>query len=1280
MTSNPATANFNLYRNPDIVLDSFKVLCTKAHIYIIGHSLDNSYYRLLIVDRHAPIPTTPSLQQQFQPGMIDLQQQSSNMSTNDNYSIFSAKPMSITSVGDYEATPKFSATGNPSHNTPYGNNRRDIVTDDGLKYTLSEVDNRVTQHAAEHRSSGGALKVVVEKAYGLTGFIRFTRGFYISIITGRRAVALLGGKYIYHIEDTILLSVSPRAEKSRQEARMLTLFRNVDLTKNFYFSYTYDITNTLQNNMKYPGSFPGTDKEQDMTSKLRAPKGSNQPAPLNSMFVWNHHMISNGCQILGVRPEWMVPLIHGYVDQSKLATRARDIYITLIARRSRIYAGVRFLKRGVNNEGFVANEVETEQIVNTMEIDSFDAPYGIPNSNPYYTSYVQHRGSIPLNWSQETSTMAPKPPIEITVSDPYFVQASRHFHQMFDRYGLPTIVLNLIKTKERYKRESILGDEFSECIQYLNQFLSKHKNLRYIGWDMSKANKNKAYDVIKILEEIAEEALVITGIFHSGPEPYYNYLQRLANPEESNKTYRQARRLQNGIVRSNCIDCLDRTNAAQTIIGKTALAHQLYELGVIDKPYLSFDTDASNIMEEMFHDLGDTIALQYGGSNLVNTMQTYRKINNWSSHSRDMIEAFRRYYSNSFVDAERQEGIDMFLGIIRKDHTLPTRNLDIRPSQHLMELVINGSKDYCGDCSGSEVSTIENLINHLRIGDHTNVDSSIDLGSSRLTVQPNNVLLDIADNIVSPSRELYWHEYYTPGEYTEFENFFPMIMNSTTRYRSTTTSPNSATNSASISSNQNFINSGANSPKRDTKETISTTRIVHSKADTPNAHHYEYNEDVKINVEDKTAIGNPFAERNENTCNGGSTNLASAPTPTAVSAPNNVKTHGHKIRKKPKWLKPPSNRQNKFIPDEIRIPTKEQILSKIENRNNLSPNQLGYEGHSSLSSDSLSGKLGKNSAYNVGGWYTDGVTRTLQEPKVSKKDLEGYKKYINQFDDLSSWITDPNYRRGEIAHKDQDNFWTNSVRPTRNYDDIITKPRYNDYYEQKPYQRQLGQGRMKRFLTFSGERPSDIFYRGQAGTPKFASQDQRFDGHVDTGSIRDDGREGDSRDIRSTIFSKQYAEEVEVEDEEDNVWIEEPTVKPNDLAIYQAFSAMNVCPNSQIKGIDRPRRVIEYKDKVYHTVFEEHMIPTQWQAWLHHTRYEPPTVQELELDIIRRMKLQENVKKLVAVYDKVDKEEVFSRKSNDQAQLIEKMPKVQKLPQRDREAEKESAPAETHGK
>jgi len=70
--------------------------------------------------------------------------------------------------------------------------------------------------------------------------------------------------------------------------------------------------------------------------------------------------------------------------------------------------------------------------------------------------------------------------------------------------------------------------------------------------------------------------------------------------------WRSTMALQNGICRTNCVDCLDRTNAAQFVFGKRALGHQLYALGVVDSPDLSFDSDAVNMLTEMYHDHGDS--------------------------------------------------------------------------------------------------------------------------------------------------------------------------------------------------------------------------------------------------------------------------------------------------------------------------------------------------------------------------------------------------------------------------------------------------------------------------------------------------------------------------------------------------------------------------------------------------------------------------------------------------------------------------------------------------
>lgn len=164
------------------------------------------------------------------------------------------------------------------------------------------------------------------------------------------------------------------------------------------------------------------------------------------------------------------------------------------------------------------------------------------------------------------------------------------------------------------------------------------------------------------------------SVSRRSPYCYNNRARR-----NSQLPWRSTISLQNGICRTNCVDCLDRTNAAQFVFGKRALGHQLYALGVVENPNLAFDSDAVNMLTEMYHDHGDcelslllrgnvltwlkAIALQYTGSALVNRVETYRRMPHWNSHSRDIIENIRRFYTNSLLDADKQTAINLFLGV-----------------------------------------------------------------------------------------------------------------------------------------------------------------------------------------------------------------------------------------------------------------------------------------------------------------------------------------------------------------------------------------------------------------------------------------------------------------------------------------------------------------------------------------------------------------------------------------------------------------------------------------
>ncbi|EKM53859.1 uncharacterized protein PHACADRAFT_209710 [Phanerochaete carnosa HHB-10118-sp] len=482
-------------------------------------------------------------------------------------------------------------------------------------------------------------------------------GWYMVLISRRCPVALLGGHYIYHTEEVDILPVSSshKVDKPAEEQRLLNIWKQVDLTKNFYFRYAEHLVSLvrLHEQCIYPSIRFDIDSATQPYSSERPP---NESSMSDSEKQRDVHLIS----------QWIVPLVHGHVDQAKLTVLGRVIFITLIARRSRHHAGARYLKRGVNDEDNVANEVETEQIVSEMLTTPFyyPAPLSSPSNeekspsrpprrpSPNFTSFVQYRGSIPIYWTQETNAIVPEPPIEISVMDPFYTAASKHFDDLFARYGAPVTILNLIKKREPQPRESKLLQEYTNCVNYLNQLLPPDKRM-------------KTLDVIGYLEDIAEESIMMTGFFHSGLEPYSHFLRNEIEYEitGTNIPWRSCMSLQNGICRTNCVDCLDRTNAAQFVFGKRALGHQLYALGVVDSPNLAFDSDAVNMLTEMYHDHGDTLAMQYTGSALVNRVETYRRMPHWNGHSRDIIENFRRFYTNSLLDADKQAAINLFLGI-----------------------------------------------------------------------------------------------------------------------------------------------------------------------------------------------------------------------------------------------------------------------------------------------------------------------------------------------------------------------------------------------------------------------------------------------------------------------------------------------------------------------------------------------------------------------------------------------------------------------------------------
>ncbi|KAL9235518.1 hypothetical protein vseg_010269 [Gypsophila vaccaria] len=524
------------------------------------------------------------------------------------------------------------------------------LCEDPTVYSYSECCALLRRIHEGNKHTGG-LKIVTE-CYGIVGFIRLLGPYYMILITERRKVGMLCGHVIYAVAKSKMIriphsTVRSNLENSKNENRYKKLLSTVDITKDFYFSYSYRIMYSLQKNIR------------DHESKL---------VPYETMFVWNAFLTRGVRSHLG-NTLWTVALIHGFFKQIKLSNCGRTVNVTLIARRSRQYAGTRYLKRGINEKGRAANDVETEQIV----FEDVDEGCAVEIS-----SIVQIRGSIPLLWSQETSRLSIKPGI-VLKEDPNYEATRRHFENLVDRYGNPIVILNLIKTKEKRPRESILHAEFVKAVATINRGLDKDSRLKFRTVDLTRIFRLKGAKVLVLLSKVAENALDQIGLFYCALPPIDPKMS-LSLPHTSTKhedfednTHSKTPRLQSGVLRTNCIDCLDRTNVAQYAYGLVALGHQLHAIGINPTPKIDLDDNFAYNLMGLYESMGDTLALQYGGSGAHNKIFSERK-GHWkaATQSQEFIRTLQRYLSNAYLDAEKQDAINLFLGNFRPEVGKPT--------------------------------------------------------------------------------------------------------------------------------------------------------------------------------------------------------------------------------------------------------------------------------------------------------------------------------------------------------------------------------------------------------------------------------------------------------------------------------------------------------------------------------------------------------------------------------------------------------------------------------
>lgn len=492
------------------------------------------------------------------------------------------------------------------------------VVEDEKMYTRTELDATLR---ILHALNRGRLACIAGPCPALLGVFQLSSElYYLLLATKIRSCGSIQGCDVYGIDGTTLLplddgkgNLSASLSKDAEGRRLLSL---VNLTSDFYFSFTWETWSTVQ-------------------ERIMGHEQCGFDKAFESDRIWNSHLTRSLRDAIGTNI-WAVPLIQGFWEQETVVMMGQKLNLTLIGRRSCKFAGTRYLKRGVNEEGHVANDVEVEQIVELFGVER----------NSSISSIVQRRGSVPLFWKQSWSSKDPslavKPVIRLlNFLDPFSEATKSHFDQLRDKYGNPIICLNLCQSKRGKGKEHLLSDSYQKAIFSLNASSQRDKVELY-HWDMRSAFRKNGSSMLKSLQSFQSPLLQKTGIF---------------------AVSKYSMRVQTGVLRTNCVDCVDRTNVAQFSFGLLALGEQLHALGVAPAHALDPRSSMAGVLMRLYETMGDALGNQYGGSEAHSGFFAKWK-GGWTAtrQSKDFITTLRRFYSNAMTDEEKQHAIDYFLG------------------------------------------------------------------------------------------------------------------------------------------------------------------------------------------------------------------------------------------------------------------------------------------------------------------------------------------------------------------------------------------------------------------------------------------------------------------------------------------------------------------------------------------------------------------------------------------------------------------------------------------
>lgn len=336
---------------------------------------------------------------------------------------------------------------------------------------------------------------------------------------------------------------------------------------------------------------------------------------------------NSACVVEGEHDEQAVGIQHA-VNHAKQALANSDsepqtYLLTLISRRSTKRSGLRYLRRGLDDDGNCANAVETEQILS--------APDWSPSLR--IRSFVQIRSSIPLYFSQSPYSFKPTPILHQSASKNE-VAIKKHFQDLKRRYGGVQVACLI----DKHGPENIIGVPFEKTMHSLQES-NQLEGVQFEWFDFHAECRGMKFENVSRLVDKLGDTIKLYGetvISKDGVEA-----------------------AQSGIIRTNCMDCLDRTNVAMSAFGQYMLQRDLSREGfAID---LMHD-ESTTWFNTLWADNGDAISRLYASTAALKGDFTRTRRRNYRGALNDFSLTLTRYYNNMVNDYFSQAVIDFLLG------------------------------------------------------------------------------------------------------------------------------------------------------------------------------------------------------------------------------------------------------------------------------------------------------------------------------------------------------------------------------------------------------------------------------------------------------------------------------------------------------------------------------------------------------------------------------------------------------------------------------------------